>query len=677
MTFQYKTVEYDRRVIEVPVAAYNYQPLDFDQKQFRLLAVLPSTTFDDPIECKLHHYSLKDAPFYSALSYQWGDPSEWQSISVDGAQFPVGINLHGALQQLRARQCPLLWVDAICINQEDTAEKSRHVPLMKQIYHHADCVSVWLGQHSNGSENIMDMIRAIDVSRRAGSPDRRGPWMPSPQVLRNNAASLRAFFQRPYWQRVWIIQEIASASNITIFCGVNLAQWRGLELLLPLVASDAELEVDLDRVQHLFTSRAERVEGRPVGLLQALHESRFAQATDVRDKVFALLGLTFDREQFVQLSDYNWKLPRMCFEMTRSVIRTKKSLDIIFAGPSSMKLPETLPSWMPDYVRFGRARHTETLASLARYISGEDERYRCGRLSRRWNATGQSVVDRDIVHSPDGTMMRVRGHRFATINALAGGLSDEQSPQHLPSAMEEGDKPATQFIEDLCSAYTFYDKSYEQQGYDARMAQFLFRFDDFSRYDWSQVSGLAEQFQALKIWRERNKSFTIRGQSLSDLWSTWDTLGRDIDGWRVGRAGLTFASRMASRAIFGAPPPRRARRRPAQTNDHGLGTVGRIVPKTVPPGELVNGLSSLSSILDEGLRLMTTEEDHIGWAHPAAELGDKIYLLQGCSMPAILRPSRVYLNTYDLIGHAYVQGVMNDELWSTLQRNQLQNITLS
>jgi hypothetical protein len=77
---------------------------------------------------------------------------------------------------------------------------------------------------------------------------------------------------------------------------------------------------------------------------------------------------------------------------------------------------------------------------------------------------------------------------------------------------------------------------------------------------------------------------------------------------------------------------------------------------------MVAALENLQDLINEGLRLMTTEEDHIGWAHPAAQIGDRLFLLKGCSMPAILRPSQDYQGTYTVVGRAYVQGVMNNEV---------------
>jgi hypothetical protein len=116
-------------------------------------------------------------------------------------------------------------------------------------------------------------------------------------------------------------------------------------------------------------------------------EQRRLRITVTKSLLFALLGLAFDGEQFVRSPSYDWTNEETCFELTKSVIWAKKSLDIIFAAAPSMKLQNLQSSWIPDYLHFGHSGESHILAGLSRYISGEDERYRTGHLGRRWNAT--------------------------------------------------------------------------------------------------------------------------------------------------------------------------------------------------------------------------------------------------------------------------------------------------
>jgi len=286
MDFEYKDVEYEGRNVRVPIPPYRYRSFAQGTREFRLLKILHAEDHEVPMICKLEHYSMNDPPFYTALSYQWGDPSQWRVIDVDGTRYPVGLNLDSALRQLRARKCPLLWVDAICINQQDKNEKSAHIPLMKGIYYQADCVSVWLGPESDGSERVMQMLRAVDISRRPGQAQDKDPWTPDSQLLQRYKAELRAFLQRSFWRCVWIIQEIALGSRITVFCGPMVADWRGLEILLPFLEREPESNAtELEYMKHLHFSRTFRIEGKPIGLLQALYTT-----TQVSGKMAAETG---------------------------------------------------------------------------------------------------------------------------------------------------------------------------------------------------------------------------------------------------------------------------------------------------------------------------------------------------------------------------------------------------
>ena len=74
-------------------------------------------------------------------------------------------------------------------------------------------------------------------------------------------------------------------------------------------------------------------------------------------------------------------------------------------------------------------------------------------------------------------------------------------------------------------------------------------------------------------------------------------------------------------------------------------------------------MTALSELIDEGMRLMTTEEGHPGWAHPNAIAGDRIYLLPGCSMPVILRKHVAAPGALSVVGHAYVDTMMDGEFW--------------
>ncbi|KAF4340186.1 heterokaryon incompatibility het-6 [Fusarium beomiforme] len=147
-----------------------YQPLNKNEREIRLLEILPNTP-DGKVNCKLHTVLLTPDLYYACLSYVWGDPTVTEQIIVDGIPRQVTINLATALRHIKKHWLKieretepeldaskfLLWADALCINQYDLAERTHQVSLMADIYSSADMALAWL------SSNDQDVAEAFDI----------------------------------------------------------------------------------------------------------------------------------------------------------------------------------------------------------------------------------------------------------------------------------------------------------------------------------------------------------------------------------------------------------------------------------------------------------------------------------------------------------------------------------
>ncbi|KAK4654105.1 hypothetical protein QC762_0062110 [Podospora pseudocomata] len=130
-----------------------YEHLDQQDHSIRLLRLLPGRWLDN-IYCELQTVSLDDSPAYHALSYVWGNPQDTGLITVDGSPFQATKNLITALRRLRSSiDVKVFWVDAVCINQLDTNEKTSQLGLMARIYKSAADVQVFLGE-----SGVLDLI---------------------------------------------------------------------------------------------------------------------------------------------------------------------------------------------------------------------------------------------------------------------------------------------------------------------------------------------------------------------------------------------------------------------------------------------------------------------------------------------------------------------------------------
>jgi hypothetical protein len=144
---------------------------------------------------------------FEALSYTWGTTKAADTVIVNGWPLEITQNLDLALRHLRQpAQTKIMWVDALCINQQDIDERNYQVPLMGSIYAGASQTTVWLGPASDESDLVMEVIR---TSKMHGM----NPFCLCIDILR--------LMTRSWWTRVWVIQEVALAQRVVIQCGMQ------------------------------------------------------------------------------------------------------------------------------------------------------------------------------------------------------------------------------------------------------------------------------------------------------------------------------------------------------------------------------------------------------------------------------------------------------------------------
>ena len=189
----------------------------------RLLRILPQPRIGGlQIRCDMIHERIADAPPYTAISYHWGTPSpeDMKEIIIDGASFKVSPSIHSFLLSKRSPWTSVLvWIDSICINQSDNAEKSQQVcSLMRYIYREASCVIGWLGESSDADSalyisRIVPYFQSMTEINQAKLST--GDWAVAMKEFEK-------FLSNPWFERAWIIQEIAVSSNPILQYGQNV-----------------------------------------------------------------------------------------------------------------------------------------------------------------------------------------------------------------------------------------------------------------------------------------------------------------------------------------------------------------------------------------------------------------------------------------------------------------------
>jgi len=205
-------MHYEEKTLGAPTTIRNetaalYQPLDSHGEEIRLVT-LQQGSFNDAIHCSLSKVSLKEVPSYQALSYTWGDPRSTLQIYLDGRPHQVTTNLESALRHLRlATESRVLWIDALCINQGDTLERNSQVMQMNGVYWKASDVVIWLGEEAGNSDLAFDAFEMLPKIESIHWDPVANPILDKVLRGRKYSLAIEKMFQRPWWHRVWTVQE--------------------------------------------------------------------------------------------------------------------------------------------------------------------------------------------------------------------------------------------------------------------------------------------------------------------------------------------------------------------------------------------------------------------------------------------------------------------------------------
>ncbi|KAK3900987.1 heterokaryon incompatibility protein-domain-containing protein [Staphylotrichum tortipilum] len=280
-----------------------YQGCGLDEDNIRLLEISPAASDTSPLVCTLREATFRSRPEFDALSYRWGpdDPAEKETITLNGYPFEVRRNLRDALRFLRRRTPPrqAFWIDAVCINQGDIAEKTRQLRIMDQIYFRASMVVVWLG-----AGKYAELQREMAGGGPGEKPEDEKPQDEEPEGMKPKDDTSKHSLSRqqelarylrtdPYWGRLWILQEIGSARKLEVCYGEQAMPWAAFIHFLTMHNSDGK-----DGPLRLNTLlREEKYHGSHT-LKRLLEEHRDAQCFNPRDKVYGLVGLAIDAADF-------------------------------------------------------------------------------------------------------------------------------------------------------------------------------------------------------------------------------------------------------------------------------------------------------------------------------------------------------------------------------------------
>ncbi|KAJ3525108.1 hypothetical protein NM208_g11783 [Fusarium decemcellulare] len=312
--------------------------------------------------CTRREYSLQD---YDALSYTWGDPSRTHSIIVNNKLLGIAQNLYTALIQLRSATEPrILWIDAICIDQDNIQERSHQVQMMRRVFSAASSVIVWLGDPQGNVDSTLDMV--LDYNRRE-VPEAVFDYPEKPLIGLSN------LFRRSWWKRIWIVQEVVVARELVILLGRTIFPWSFLaNMCWGIQQNEFRPEFGFFFRPILWSCGYQKFvaldnfrQHRVMTLVGLLRSTQDYQASDPRDKLYALLGVASDVSAEDIIPDYTRPVQKVYEDLVKFMAVQRRSLDILPSGRLSSS-DQVSPSWLPHW----------QVTSFIQPLSGENSSYR-------------------------------------------------------------------------------------------------------------------------------------------------------------------------------------------------------------------------------------------------------------------------------------------------------------
>jgi hypothetical protein len=654
---------------------FKYAPLlthAADQLITRVLVLLPEKSPSEIVRCELKEVSLHDKPLYEAISYCWGDPAMTRVIICNESQLQITANLEAALRHLRRPETNrILWADAICINQADSSERSQQVQIMRCIYEDAKRVLVWLGERSRSSRIALSLVgefveAILKALKDPGELTLRKLVANGLSVrrMKNGVAPLKELLRRPWFHRIWVVQEIAVAGEVTIMCGQDETSWDCLVAVLtllddigiltttnsldfeklgfPLLINDARSRYQRASHQDSLTrspllklstpARSAAARSSKFSLLHISSQNVFMTtkneevlnfplwfrrmlATDPRDKLFALYGLTEKIGHPAKfLVDYKMSVADTYHQFAVHMLRGTQTLDILSTPPSESETAKGLPSWVSDW--------SESSNSGVALV---------GQIASRFRATRESKYSAKFLDQQ--AVLAIEGELIDKISDLGLALDYRQM------TLDRTVSISLSYMYKHLEATTYYQ-------------EILASWERVGQLDNPEAYITGEDIRS--VYRETLTAAYGRSSAAIAGYDSWQRANwpmRLLARWKPEHdpvvakvtAVLHFFSSSLQAII--------ARRRGMMDDRRALN------------GPTFSQRRSFERYLTMayGRRLARTAKGYLALVPARTKVGDSIALCKGGKTPLVFRPIAA---SWELVGDSYVHGIMNGEAFN-------------
>ncbi|KAM0421462.1 hypothetical protein ACHAPT_010817 [Fusarium lateritium] len=584
---------------------------------------------------------------FATLSYAWGDPSDSEVIVLNGSDTSITANLGAALRTFRrlgrfSGQFRL-WADAICINQNDPEERGWQVATMRDIYAGSWTTMTFLGPATNDSSKALGLLKTLAAHEANKSTVQlRDALQDNPAYLGGHGEwlALQAFLQRPYWSRLWIVQEAALApSNMPMFAGDKSITWIQVQDSLTSIHTclwyvkdlclqhdrrvlqeaqgikDTEVSGiwDAANLHHIDKgparlARKER-RGEAITLADLLEVAYSTTCSEPVDKVYGLLAF-MDRAIADQvIVDYGMQPSQLFLQVAQLFILHDNSLELLRGG--SPWSQTGTPSWAPDWTWQGRNR------------DGFDPvlPYQCdgGRPAK-------------VSFSADGRLLTVQGVVVDMVEQMGWHSTVELAQKDPARTIQEAGK--------FTSAYGFLSSTrnalYQtlMGGRLGTIGEHLVEGNSMGLFHLPESPETAMEEFKNRNWIE----FSIQGHRY-EQWCDWRWANDGIDLGDLGCVGDFFTDQI-----------------PAHADEASLWA------------DFVRFRNVAS-----GRTFVTTSKGRFGWvpesgAKMEVQRGDLFCIVFGCSVPLVIRRRG---QEYQILGEGYLQGYMDGGILGELEAGRV------
>jgi hypothetical protein len=681
------------------------------------------------IKLSMEEVDLDAKPSFSALSYVWGDhrPPLNQAFSkkrsercfhilCNGYKIAVTYNLFCCLRQLAnavdgplkdVRKVPL-WIDQLCINQEDGEEKAKQVAMMGRIYSETQTVVSWLGEKDSRTDAAMQLLETLKNVRKSRlSQPIFDVAKFVDEIPKDDWLALGAFLSRPYFKRAWIVQEIALAGRPMILCGDQVIKWNDLVECSEFLEESRAWMV-LSQYASVFRSREEhmslgrwRPPSRFGGQLSAILSARETirnqaisaesllllgrqfDASKTVDKFYAMLGmasLRLSNSASPQLPavDYKHSVKHVALEFSKYHIESSRGLGILsMVEDSSHRSKDNLdfPSWLFDPTSPLLPYPLETYAPSSK-------------TDISWSAGGSLTADR--APFVDGETLVLQGFQIGVVgrgaepfnklsesdewfrlfeflgqigNAAFGGMKLGEALWRTLTTVPEppaGKSPArtpdlSREFGDWCVSLITSIQHLSRtmnEPMTAEMMSSAYRLDD-TKFDL-----LAFGRDAADIVRGEDGPASDALRSTELTYDSWDK--RNVESKTKDRGKLARQMRDSLYELWKSnsgdifPSPVYVREITEVLNPFKSDSPGR---KEVQ--DRIDRFNVALGMKLDSRRLFTTTEGHLGIGPQSLAEGDGIWVLSGADVPFVLR--KLDQGVFRLVGEGFLFGAMHGE----------------